>query len=745
MKYAVQSLVLMVAQRHRPDRRSTTRQCISGKLALIIAYFMIPAIAFAQVPNRRLGNVIITNNNTGVGNCPITTGTNTGAWQGCGSGGVLAPEQFGAIGNDIADDTTAIQNWYNAGCLANGTGRIVGTQGKYYRTRLPIKFNCAYGMDIGYLNLDPQFFGPAVILTGTGDISVLGALTATSLATGPVGSASMNWEQTNGGGFNGNYAIPVKETTSAGGCGVECGGQALNGLSNFTFQAFAKIPSTATGSLLFISSSARTNPVVYGGSIGQGQAYYLRINVAGPNDFRLQAAITTNGVLTESGNIGSFTSNTAHHVMEVLDNNGGSPHVCVFLDGVRVWNQAVTGTMTQQVPEDWYVGAISQKWPNDAPMSHWVGQIDGVEIADTNRQSCNTASFTPPTAKPTYDGHSFLLWNFTNPTQIAATGLVKDDTSLPAYSYLRTNSYNANVAGPHVFHDSTIAGVYNTGFICTGSPNQHLSNISISGANYQGMEFYNNCYNAIIHNVSIAAGGLAESALKLAFNDFDDVIGVHIVGGLWQVASSADLTNTRIVPTSVTQVALYAFNEGPSANLHCVNCNLDSEAGGPTIAGVEYEGGGSYTFSGGAIAVPAGVPAIILDPPGVAPMSLKTYGTYFTVALGNGPLIHFGADPNGTEVGVDSLLINGLTEQAWAAIGGHTFTDGRVAVTTPCDGKVTLAGGAGTFTDSCIAQSSKCEYVDTTTFGNAVTLAAPANGSVGITGTGTDVIRVICR
>lgn len=40
--------------------------------------------------NRRLGNVVITNNNTGVGNVPITTGNNTATWQPISSGGTPA-------------------------------------------------------------------------------------------------------------------------------------------------------------------------------------------------------------------------------------------------------------------------------------------------------------------------------------------------------------------------------------------------------------------------------------------------------------------------------------------------------------------------------------------------------------------------------------------------------------------------------------------------------------------------------
>jgi hypothetical protein len=63
----------------------------------------------------------------------------------------------------------------------------------------------------------------------------------------------------------------------------------------------------------------------------------------------------------------------------------------------------------------------------------------------------------------------------------------------------------------------------------------------------------------------------------------------------------------------------------------------------------------------------------------------------------------------------------------------------------PCRGLVTLSSGAGTFTNVCVTTRSLCNAMDTTTFANAVTFAAPAAGSVALTGTGSDVIQVGCN
>jgi hypothetical protein len=61
-----------------------------------------------------------------------------------------------------------------------------------------------------------------------------------------------------------------------------------------------------------------------------------------------------------------------------------------------------------------------------------------------------------------------------------------------------------------------------------------------------------------------------------------------------------------------------------------------------------------------------------------------------------------------------------------------------------CKGTVTLSGGSGTFTNSCIKTTSFCQCRDTTTIGNSCTTANPSAGSVGLTGTGTDVELVNC-
>ncbi len=61
-----------------------------------------------------------------------------------------------------------------------------------------------------------------------------------------------------------------------------------------------------------------------------------------------------------------------------------------------------------------------------------------------------------------------------------------------------------------------------------------------------------------------------------------------------------------------------------------------------------------------------------------------------------------------------------------------------------CKGKVTLSAGEATFKNSCVKSTSFCQCRDTTTTANSCTTANPSTGSVGVTGTGTDVALVNC-
>lgn len=91
--------------------------------------------------------------------------------------------------------------------------------------------------------------------------------------------------------------------------------------------------------------------------------------------------------------------------------------------------------------------------------------------------------------------------------------------------------------------------------------------------------------------------------------------------------------------------------------------------------------------------------------------------------------------------GVDAASIAQICNDSFASC--NLGKDG-VPTTINCRGDITLSGGNGTFTDNCITSTSLCEAKDITTPGNACTVAAPAAGSVAITGTASDHCRTVC-
>jgi hypothetical protein len=68
------------------------------------------------------------------------------------------------------------------------------------------------------------------------------------------------------------------------------------------------------------------------------------------------------------------------------------------------------------------------------------------------------------------------------------------------------------------------------------------------------------------------------------------------------------------------------------------------------------------------------------------------------------------------------------------------YSDGNY-VLSPCMGLITLGSGSGTFTAACVHTTSACSCNAT----HACTVGTPIQGSVGITGTGTDPVQVACQ
>lgn len=77
----------------------------------------------------------------------------------------------------------------------------------------------------------------------------------------------------------------------------------------------------------------------------------------------------------------------------------------------------------------------------------------------------------------------------------------------------------------------------------------------------------------------------------------------------------------------------------------------------------------------------------------------------------------------------------------------NAVTSGLVtaALANTCSQDITLSSGAGTFSNACVSSGSHCDAKDITTVTNTCTVGVPTAGSVGLTGTGSDVCRTWCQ
>jgi len=154
-----------------------------------------------------------------------------------------------------------------------------------------------------------------------------------------------------------------------------------------------------------------------------------------------------------------------------------------------------------------------------------------------------------------------------------------------------------------------------------------------------------------------------------------------------------------------------------------------------------------WTIIGGEFDLQNNVPNITLHSNNNPPQDfMPTFiNSEFSNTVGTNPVFFFDSS-------FGSQTIAGPVDLAGAATyinlaSGSPLTNTPAFIITPdsCNGQVTLASGSGTFSNICVTTASSCTAVDTTTRSNSVTLGTPTNGSVSLTGTGSDVIKMGCR
>jgi Pectate lyase superfamily protein/Concanavalin A-like lectin/glucanases superfamily len=663
---------------------------------------------------------------------------------------VFNVKAFGATATGFygTDDASAIQAAINAACAVNtggdGAGNFssVGSQVFFpagaYRVDTPVWVNCSGLSLVGagrYSSvIVPRYdFGKTIALIGS---QYQGLPLTTSLVSG-AGSAADFTISTS------RYWLNLREWDGLNSPMDTASGLNLNGLSALTVEAY--VQQKATGDGRIVSSDSYPNTVA-----SYVQAFEL--GVSGGNwAWQVQTSAGGCNALAASGP----TLNTTYYVAGTYDGTTCRLYACTPGGSACAVLASATksGTVVQDPTEDVTIGpALATSWPNGASISNAInGYIDSVRVSNNARWTGTIA--TVPNTKFSVDSNTLILTNF------------EKSTTTP---FIRAYDYGGGAGSvgwllPYDACRGPGAGCSGAGYLSTVSRNS-IRDLAITGRGYHtdnsgifidsghdddigpvqmssmdiGLEVWNIAYENSFHDLTI--GETTAGRYGIVNNSNDNQFRYTKVNGGWAgyvFGGSGSLYDPVFIQPggkgSAYGLVLTPGNVS-TVEVHSPWWDIENGGTGTFIAGILAEGITNLDIFGGQISTMTAAPAIWLDNGGRVTMTggllasgegaptqvVKITGSAaMSARLNNTVLSGWGSAPLSTTVGVVSM--------------------------TPCTGKIVMVTGAGTFSNICVTTTSVCQARDMTTFANAVTLAAPVNGSVAFTGTGTDTVAVTCN
>ncbi len=416
----------------------------------------------------------------------------------------------GARGDNLTDDTAAIQAAYDAAC-AGASSDPIQTSPVYfpagrYRTTFSIIMNCGSPINVrgdgehtSVINASVPSLGPGQFpifyVESPQNISDLGAFLAPSLATGAGNSLS----------FPGTkyWYVNLKDATQGNnGTAVFHNAQPLNGMASVSVELFAKMTGTGFGQPYIMASfgddSYRVN--------GINSAVDIHVQPGTPNT--LTGCFTTSGSGQQCvSTAGNFTANVVH----AIELNYDGSFVRLFLDGVQIGaSQPATGTIVQKPAENFVLGNKAQ-FNGINVSSQFQGQLDSIRISDTAR---HTANFTAPTAKFGTDGNTVFLMNMSAVTDT----LIKVDTvtgsgAVPKWIPIHNFDLLGGSANNRISYLGFSGGSYSV--LAVGTLYLSLDHLSASGL-VCPVRIYNNSYGAHLNHLFLNAAAFGEAALEIS-------------------------------------------------------------------------------------------------------------------------------------------------------------------------------------------------------------------------------------
>ncbi len=659
-------------------------------------------------------------------------GDGSDALNGFNVNGIYNVKAFGAKGDGATDDSGAINRAIAAGCAINagsdGAGNFtsVGSQvlippAPYYLQN-PLWIPCSGLQLIGVgrysSTLEPAYdFGKTIAVVGSG---YQGLPLTTSLVSGAGNAADFTVSQS-------NYWLNLREWGGRNGPLGAPDGLNLNGLGAFSIEAFAQEKTIADG-IVAASGSVPS-------SAGFAAAFILRIN-GGSWDFFLT---TSGGSCDAAGPAVSL--NTVEYLAGTYDGTTCRLYVCTPGSTGCAVAASVTkaGTVVQDPTEDVDIGRWpGQSWPNGSAEAFAIkGYIDSVRISKSARWT-GTIS-TVPNAKLSADSNTLILTNFeTNPQ---GTPFIKAYDAFASGWLFEYNTVRSGVVAlvRNAIRDINIQpiGLDGSGIIIDAGHDDDIGPIQMSNMDL-GLEVWNIAFENSFHDLTCAAKG----RYCIVNNSGDNHFSYTKVQGGWagyNFGGSGTLYDPIFIQsgglgTGSAYGLVMPPGDASTVEIHSPWWDIEIGGTGTFKAGIYGSSITNLDVFGGQLGTASAAPAIWLDNGGKA---TTTGGLIYSIEGSPTQVVKL------TGSGATAVQLNNPVLEGFG--GAALSTTAGVVTMTPCKGVVTMAAGAGTFNNICVTTTSVCFARDATTPANTVTLGVPANGSVTLSGTGTDSAAISCN
>jgi hypothetical protein len=545
----------------------------------------------------------------------------------------LSPLDWGAVGDGVTDDTTAV-----LACLAYAKAQTVPLpvllDAKFNVTQPPVLDTT--GMKVTALNRyttglvhNSGYCGPTLLVAPNSN-SWPALPTRTALATGS--GVAMDLDGTD------NYFINFCDDPQF----------KMDGLAAFCVEFFLKLDTDPASTSNIISMQGRSFPYA-SGIVKTFQIYANAATVYGGPVGKWSPTITCT--------IGGATKNIIPGFAATYLNTGTTYHCALTYDGTTLrfyagvpggtavlqGSVAASGTLTSSPRQDCTVGASAADWPEQTTDAAMVdGAIDSIRISSTARY---TSAYTAPTAKLSRDANTLILHNFSNEQRYFSVASSQSN-GLALWMPVRRTDNGGGLISDITVQDVLLQCNYNTGgglqaYACTNLLVERIRATTIGRA---GIRIDNNCFKAHVRDCDVSAGngsgiGARFGILVGSACGVSEVGGCDVTGFLYQSVGTggvgAVFRHIDFEPSTGTLYSLlllspdatmdgtdatatvedvFVDDEGADANyvagalvqnmdaVEFKGGNFDVSTVGHASAAVAFDGGRLYSFQGTAFA-----------------------------------------------------------------------------------------------------------------------------------------------